>query len=273
MLKRSEFVKAVLLEDMGRGDLFSPLAPNSYFQANVIAKSDGILSGVEYAIEVAKLMQFKVEFFRVDGEEIKKGDEIAFLDGKADTLLSSERTFLNLLQHSSGIATNTYKFVKELKGFKTKLLDTRKTRPLLREFEKYSVKNGGGINHRLGLDDCLMLKDTHLKTITNLKEFIQKARDSIPFTSKIEVECENFEMAKEAFEASVDIVMCDNLSPKEVKKIVEYRDKNHPSILLEASGNINLETIVDYATTGVDAISTGSLIHQAKWLDFSMKFK
>ncbi len=273
MLKKTEFVKNVLLEDIGRGDLFTPLAKKEDFQAKVISKSDGILSGVEYAKEVAKIMQFKVEFLKFDAQELKNGDEIAFLEGKASVLLSSERSFLNILQHSSAIATNTHKYVEKLRGYKTKLLDTRKTRPLLREFEKYSVKNGGGINHRLGLDDCLMLKDTHLRTISNLKEFINRARASIPFTSKIEVECESFEMAKEAFEAGVDIVMCDNLTTNEISKIVEYRNKNYPSILLEASGNINLQTIIEYAKTGVDAISSGSLIHQATWLDFSMKFK
>ena len=271
MLKINEFVKNVLLEDIGRGDLFTPIAPKGYFQAKIIVKSNGVLSGVEYAQEVANLLNFNVDFFRVDGDFIKKGEEIAFLDGKSSSLLSGERTFLNLLQHSSGIATNTYEFKKKLKGFNIKLLDTRKTRPLLREFEKYSVRNGGGINHRFGLDDCLMLKDTHLKTILNLKEFIKKARKNIPFTSKIEVECESFEIAKEALEAGVEIIMCDNLSPKAIKEIVAFRDEHYPSILIEASGNINLETMISYAKSGVDAISSGSLIHQAKWLDFSMK--
>ena len=272
MLKINEFVKNALLEDIGRGDLFTPIAPKGYFQARVIANSDGVLSGVEYAQEVANLLNFKVDFFRVDKDFIKKGEEIAFLDGKSSSLLSGERVFLNLLQHSSGIATNTYEFKKKLKGYSTKLLDTRKTRPLLREFEKYSVRNGGGINHRFGLDDCLMLKDTHLKTISNLKEFISQARESIPFTSKIEVECESFEIAKEALEAEVEIIMCDNLTPEAIKEIVAFRDENYPSTLIEASGNISLETIESYAKSGVDAISSGSLIHQAKWLDFSMKF-
>lgn len=272
MLKITEFVKNVILEDMGRGDLFTPLAPRGYFQAKVITKSSGIISGVKYAKEVANLLNFKVDFFVNDGNFIKSGEEIAFLDGKSSSLLTGERVFLNLLQHSSGIATNTFEFKKKLKNYNTKLLDTRKTRPLLREFEKYSVRNGGGINHRFGLDDCLMLKDTHLKTISNLKEFIKIARESIPFTSKIEVECENFKMAKEALETGVEIIMCDNLTPEIIKEVVAFRDENYPSTLIEASGNINLETIESYAKTGVDAISTGSLIHQAKWLDFSMKF-
>lgn len=272
MLKIKEFVKNALLEDIGRGDLFAPLAPRAYFQAKIIAKNSGIISGVEYAQEVANLLNFKVDFFRVDREIIKEGEEIAFLDGRASSLLSGERVFLNLLQHSSGIATNTAQFKKKLKGYSTKLLDTRKTRPLLREFEKYSVRNGGGVNHRFGLDDCLMLKDTHLKTITNLKKFIIEARRSIPFTSKIEVECESFEMAKVALESGVEIIMCDNLTPEIIKEVVAFRNKNYPSTLIEASGNITLETIEEYAKCGVDAISSGSLIHQAKWLDFSMKF-
>ncbi len=152
-----------------------------------------------------------------------------------------------------------------------KLLDTRKTRPLLRVFEKYATRCGGAVNHRMGLDDSLMIKDTHLKTIKNLKEYIVKARKKIPFTSKIEVEAETFEIAKIAFEAGADIVMCDNMSPLHVEEVVVYRNEKYPHILLEASGNISLKTIESYAKTGVDAISSGSLIHQANWIDISMK--
>jgi nicotinate-nucleotide pyrophosphorylase (carboxylating) len=176
-----------------------------------------------------------------------------------------------MLLHASSIATLTRKYVDIIAPYGVKLLDTRKTRPLLRVFEKYATRVGGAINHRMGLDDALMIKDTHLKTIENLKAYIQNARTKIPFTAKIEVEAETFETAKRAMEAACDIVMCDNMTPVQVQEVVAFRDANFPHILLEASGNISLATIESYAKTGVDAISSGSLIHQANWIDLSMK--
>ncbi|HIC78765.1 MAG TPA: nicotinate-nucleotide diphosphorylase (carboxylating), partial [Sulfurovum sp.] len=128
-----------------------------------------------------------------------------------------------------------------------------------------------GLNHRMGLDDCLMLKDTHLKTIDNLKEFMQEVRLKIPFTSKVEIECESFEMVQKAMSAGADIVMCDNMSNEDIVEVVAFRDENYPAILLEASGNVTLDTIENIAKTGVDAISSGALIHQANWIDLSMK--
>jgi nicotinate-nucleotide pyrophosphorylase (carboxylating) len=177
-----------------------------------------------------------------------------------------------MLQHASGIATMANKYAKLMEGTGVVLLDTRKTRPQLRDFEKYASRVGGAINHRLGLDDCLMLKDTHMRTIKNLKEFIIRARKRISWVTKIEIECETFENVKEAMDAGADIIMCDNMNTDEIRNVVKFRDENYPHILLEASGDINLETIGKYAKTGVDAISSGSIIHQATWLDFSMKF-
>ena len=193
------------------------------------------------------------------------------LNADSHTLLRCERTILDILLHASSIATLTNKYVQLIEPFGIKLLDTRKTRPLLRIFEKYATRTGGAVNHRMGLDDSLMIKDTHLKTIKDLKAYIVKARQNIPFTAKIEVEAETFLIAKIAFEAKCDIVMCDNMTPKQIKEIVAFRDENYPHILLEASGNISLETIESYAKSGVDAISSGSLIHQANWIDLSMK--
>ncbi len=141
----------------------------------------------------------------------------------------------------------------------------------MRELEKYAVRCGGGLNHRMGLDDCLMLKDTHLKTIKNLDAFMKEVRQKIPFTSKVEIECETVEMVKRAMKAGADIVMCDNMSIEETKAAVEYRNVHYPHILIEASGNVTLDTIMDIAKTGVDAISSGSIIHQANWIDLSMR--
>lgn len=267
-----KFVKNAILEDNGRGDLFFDIAPSGRFIARVIAKDNGILAGVKYAKVLARSEKFDCKFLIHDGEEVLKGDVIAELEGKASILLSSERTFLNILQHASGIATNANKYAKLLEGSSVVLLDTRKTRPGLRDFEKYASRIGGAINHRLGLDDCLMLKDTHLKTITDLKEFVKTARKRISWVTKIEIECETFEQVQEAMDAGGDIIMCDNMTPVQIKDVSKFRDEYYPHVLLEASGNITAETICGYIESGVNAISSGSIIHQATWLDFSMKF-
>jgi len=267
-----KFVKNAIVEDNGRGDLFFDIAPKGRFSAKVVAKDNGILAGVKYARVLARTEKFDCKFLLKDGQRIKKGDIIAELEGKASVLLSSERTFLNILQHASGIATNACKYARLLEGSDVVLLDTRKTRPQLRDFEKYASRIGGAINHRLGLDDCLMLKDTHLKTISDLKEFVKKARKRISWVTKIEIECETFDQVKEAMDAGADIIMCDNMTPMQIKKVSKYRDEYFPHILLEASGNITVDTIVTYLDTGINAISSGSIIHQATWLDFSMKF-
>lgn len=270
-----DLLKEAIKEDLGRGDLFSFISKPKTIQANIKAKSDGIFAGRKYIRELPSLdvSEFEIEFFIQDGDEFKNGDILATITGNSSLILSYERVILNILQHSSGIATNTKSFTTLLKDYDVKLLDTRKTTPMLRELEKYAVRCGGGINHRLGLDDCLMLKDTHMATIEDLDSFMAEVRRKIPWTSKVEIECEDFDGVKRAFEAGADIVMCDNMTPKQIAKIVDYRDKNFPHILLEASGNITKDNIVDYAKSGVDAISSGSLIHQSTWVDISMKVK
>ncbi len=272
MIHIKKFVKNAIIEDNGRGDLFFDVAPKGRFTARVISKDDGVIAGVKYAKILARTEKFECKFLKRDGDRVKKGEIIAELEGKASILLSSERTFLNILQHASGIATQASKYVELIKDLDVVLLDTRKTRPQLRDFEKYASRVGGAINHRLGLDDCLMLKDTHLKTIGNLKDFIVEARKRISWVTKIEIECETIEQVKVAMDAGADIIMCDNMNLEQIKEVIKFKNENYPHILLEASGNINLNTIRDYALTGVDAISSGSIIHQATWLDFSMKF-
>ena len=266
-----DFVKASLSQDVGRGDLYALVEPSVNATAKIIAKSDGVMAGIEYIDVLAKLENFDIEWNKKDSEVFSKGDVLAILSGTSHVLLKIERTFLNMLLHASSIATLTKKYSDIVLPYGVRLLDTRKTRPLLRVFEKYATRCGGAVNHRMGLDDSLMIKDTHLKTIKDLKSYIEKARKKIPFTSEIEVEVESFEMAKEAFAAGADIIMCDNMMPKQIMQIVKYRDENFSHVLLEASGNISLETIESYAKTGVDAISSGSLIHQANWIDLSMK--
>lgn len=266
-----DFVKEVLSEDMGRGDLFAKVTQSSHAKAFVVAKSDGVLAGQKYINQIAKLYDIEFHWQKNDGESFQKGEILLNISGDSHSLLSCERTILNILLHASSIATNTAQFVKVLKPYNTVLLDTRKTRPRLRVFEKYAVRCGGGVNHRMGLDDSLMLKDTHLQTIKNLKEFITQARKNIPFTAKIEVECEDVASVEVAFEAGADIVMCDNMDNETIVKVVQLRNAQYRHILLEASGNVTLETIEAIAKTGVDAISTGASIHQANWIDLSMK--
>ncbi len=268
-----EFVKATLAEDVGRGDLYALVEPSVEVKADIIAKGNGVIAGAKYIDVLAKLEEFEIVWGKKDGDEFIKGDIIAILRGDSHTILKIERTLLNMLLHASSIATLTKKYVDIIQPYGVKLLDTRKTRPQLRLFEKYATKVGGAINHRMGLDDSLMIKDTHLKSIKNLKSFIQKARKEIPFTARIEVEAERFKIAKDAMLSGADIVMCDNMSIEQIAKVVEYRDANYPHILLEASGNISLDTIEFYAKSGVDAISSGSLIHQANWIDLSMKVR
>lgn len=265
------FVKAALQEDIGRGDLFFLVTDNRYIDAKIIAKQDGILAGVAYAKALCKMEKISVNFLKKDGQEIEAGDTLATLSGKAKKILMCERVLLNMLQHASGIATNVYGYVKHIKETDVKLLDTRKTRPHLRVFEKYAVRCGGGSNHRMGLDDCLMIKDTHLGAINDLSLFIKIARKKLPYTAKIEVECEDYEMCKTAMKAGSDMIMCDNMPIEQIEQVVIYKNRKFPHVLIEASGNITKENILSFAQTGVDAISSGSLIHQATWLDFSMK--
>jgi len=265
----TDFLKEVLKEDIGRGDLARDIIPNKIINAKVIAKSEGVIAGIEYIKNFTNLADIKFDFNFEDGDFYKNSDIIFIISGNAKDILSIERSLLNILQHASGIASNAYKFTKKIK--KLKILDTRKTRPLLRNFEKYAAKCGGVTNHRLGLDDCLMLKDTHLATFKSIKEAIEISRANIPFTTKIEIESETYNQAKEAMEAGADIVMCDNMDFETIKKIVEFKNKNFPSILLEVSGNITLENLKEYENLGIDAISSGAIIHQATFKDFSMK--
>lgn len=266
-----QFIREVLAEDVGRGDLYARVSAPVEASAKIIAKSDGVFAGEEYLRVLSHIEGFVIVWHKHDGERFVKGDVLLELEGDSHTLLRIERTLLNMLLHASSIATLTAQYVDLVAPYGTKLLDTRKTRPLLRNFEKYATRIGGATNHRMGLDDALMLKDTHLKTIDNLDAFMIEARKKIPFTSKIEIEAEDFEMAKYAMKAGADIVMCDNMSPEQLTAVVVFKREYYPSILLEASGNISLGTIEAYAATGVDAISTGSLIHQANWIDMSMK--
>jgi nicotinate-nucleotide pyrophosphorylase (carboxylating) len=270
MLKE-DFIKAALAEDIGRGDLFARIGDSKPIRAYILAKSDGVFAGQEYLNTAAQMYNLDLAWHTADGARFQEGDPLVYLSGDSQTILSLERTLLDMALHASSIATLTAQYVAALSGTGVKLLDTRKTRPLLRTFEKYAVRCGGGLNHRMGLDDCLMLKDTHLKTIDDLEGFMAEVRQKIPFTSKVEIECEDLVTAQQAMRAGAEIVMCDNMSDEETRAVVAYRDAHHPHVLLEASGNVTLDTIRRIADTGIDAISSGSIIHQANWVDLSMR--
>ncbi len=278
----SDFVKSAIDEDLGRGDLFArcisrdPLHKHlaqKQVKARIIAKEDGIFSGEIYLRALYERFGINAEFVKRDSEAFDNGEVLVNLSGQYIDILQSERVGLNILAHSSGIATNTRQFVEVVRknNANLKVLDTRKTRPFLREFEKYSVRNGGGINHRFGLDDCLMLKDTNLAHITDLGAFISNARAQIAWSAKIEVECESVEGAINAMSAGADIIMCDNMDFEAIQQVAQIRADKFPHILLEASGNISLKNIAQYARFGIDAVSIGALIHKAQWVDLSLK--
>lgn len=268
-----DFIESILAEDLGRGDIFSAIfkGENKITKAQILAKQDGIFSGVTYATKMCEMHNIKIDSSLQDGSEFRIKDVLLKLEGGYLELLKIERSLLNVLQHSSGIATLTREFVNKMQGSKSILLDTRKTRPLLRDFEKYSVRNGGACNHRFGLDSMLMLKDNHLTHISDLSAFISQAKKQIPFGVAIEVEAQNLEVFKSALKAKADIIMCDNMKIDDIKKALELRDKINSGALVEISGNVTLQNITDYANLGADAISCGSIIHQAKWIDMSMK--
>lgn len=275
----SDFIKGAIDEDLGRGDLFvrcvSQNLVDKIVSAKIIAKEDGIFSGEVYLNTLYKRFGINVDFLKRDSEAFKNGETLINLNGKYIDILQSERVGLNILAHSSGIATNTRRFVDVVRenNANLKVLDTRKSRPFLREFEKYSVRSGGGLNHRFGLDDCLMLKDTNLAHISDLGAFIKNARAQIPWSAKIEVECESVDSVENAMSAGADIIMCDNMNAESIARVAQIRAEKFPHILLEASGNISLENIAQYATLGIDAVSVGALIHQAKWIDLSLKMQ
>ena len=267
-----DFAKEVLAEDIGRGDLFERVAEPRKAAGKIVAKSEGILAGVPYADAVAQILGIDLVWEKRDGEKFGPKETIARVYGDSIALLKGERSLLNIILHASSIATKARAFVDATQG-RIMVLDTRKTRPRLRVFEKYAARVGGVVNHRMGLDDCLMLKDTHLNVLDleDLRSFVQEARKKIPFTARIEIECESFEMAKNAMEAGADIVMCDNMEIEEIKRVANYRDERYGHVLLEASGNITLDNIEEYIDAGIDAISSGSIVHQATWPDISMK--
>ena len=239
-------------------------------EVDLICKEDGIICGLQVFERTFTLLDesTKVEFFVKDGDEVKKGDLMAKVYGDIRTLLCGERTALNYLQRMSGIATYTHSVAALLKGTKTKLLDTRKTTPNNRIFEKYSVRIGGGNNHRYNLSDGVMLKDNHIGAAGGVKKAIEMAKEYAPFVRKIEVEVENLDMVREAVEAGADIIMLDNMKHEDMEEAMKIIDGKAE---VEVSGNVTKENIARLTDLGVDYISSGALTHSAPILDISFK--
>ncbi len=239
-------------------------------EVELICKEDGIIAGLGVFKRVFELLDenTSVTFTCSDGDSVKKGEKLGTVRGDIRVLLSGERTALNFLQRMSGIATYTRAVADLLKGTKTKLLDTRKTTPNMRVFEKYAVKVGGGYNHRYNLSDGILLKDNHIGAAGGVKEAVRMAKEYAPFVRKIEVEVENLDMLKEALEAGADIIMLDNMSADEMKEAVKLTAGKAQT---ECSGNVTKENIAMLTDIGVDYISSGALTHSSPILDLSLK--
>lgn len=239
-------------------------------EVELICKQDGIIAGLEVFQRVFELLdaQTKVEFYCKDGDEVKSGELMGKVIGDIRVLLSGERVALNYLQRMSGIATYTHSVAALLAGSKTKLLDTRKTTPNMRIFEKYAVRVGGGYNHRYNLSDGVLLKDNHIGAAGSVAKAVQMAKEYAPFVRKIEVEVENLDMVRKAVEAGADIIMLDNMSTEEMQEAIRIIDGRAET---ECSGNVTKENISRLTSLGVDYISSGALTHSAPILDISLK--
>jgi len=268
-----KIITIALQEDMSLGDITTDnlINESSNSRAILIAKDSGVIAGLDVCERVFKLLDEGVRFKRnaADGTAVEKGDIIAEIEGNSRVLLKAERTALNFLQRLSGIATRTNEFCKKVGDLPVKIVDTRKTTPGLRLLEKYAVKAGGGSNHRFSLSDGVLIKDNHIKAAGGISKAVEKARNNVPHTVKIEVETETIEQVKEALECKADIIMLDNMKPDIMRTAVEIINKR---AIVEASGNVNLETIRGIASTGVDIISIGELTHSVKAFDISMRF-
>lgn len=266
-----DHVKSALMEDIGYGDITTEnlAGENDFLKAELNTRSEGVLCGCNVFKTVYKILSddVKIKFYFKDGDIIKKGDKIADLEGPAKDLLMGERVSLNYIQRMSGIATETRKYQDAIAPYSAKIVDTRKTTPNFRAFEKYSVKVGGGALHRFNLSDCAMIKDNHIRLAGSLTNAVNKLRESISHAHKIEVECDTIDQVKEAVEVKADIIMLDNMPVETMKKAVKLI--NHQAIV-EASGNVNLSTANAIASTGVDIISSSAIVAKAPTLDLAL---
>jgi len=271
-LNADDLILLALKEDITSEDIStnSVMPHNQLGEVELICKEDGVIAGLDVFRRVFQLLDDKTEvsFTCADGDKVTKGQKLGVIRGDIRVLLSGERTALNYLQRMSGIATYTRAIADLLKGSKTKLLDTRKTTPGMRVFEKYAVKVGGGYNHRYNLSDGILLKDNHIGAAGGVGAAIRMAKEYAPFVRKIEIEVENLDMVKEALEAGADIIMLDNMSVEDMREAVRLTVGKAE---IECSGNVTKENITNLVDIGVDYISSGALTHSSPILDLSLK--
>lgn len=271
-MNADEMILSALREDITSEDISTNSVMRDFCMGEVelICKQDGVIAGLEVFKRVFELLDEKTEivFNCKDGDSVKNGEKLGVIRGDIRVLLSGERTALNFLQRMSGIATYTRSISDLLKGSKTKLLDTRKTTPNMRVFEKYAVKAGGGYNHRFNLSDGILLKDNHIGAAGGVKEAVRMAKEYAPFVRKIEIEVENLDMLRDALEAGADIIMLDNMSIEDMKEAVRLCDGKAET---ECSGNVTKENVARLVDIGVDYISCGALTHSSPILDLSLK--
>ena len=266
-----------LEEDINTGDVTTDsIIPESLNAvATMTAKQDGVISGIEVIKKVYERFQKDIVYtpYFKNGDSVKKGDVMLRIEASYPTLLKGERLSLNIFQRMCGIATETAKYVKELAGTSTELLDTRKTAPGLRVLDKMAVKDGGGTNHRMGLYDMAMIKDNHIKMAGGITKAVEQVRGNIPATIKIEVETTNLDEVREAIAAGADIIMLDNMDNATMTEAVNIIKASGKAIKTEASGNMSIPRLVEVAATGVDYISVGALTHTVKGMDISMNIQ
>jgi nicotinate-nucleotide pyrophosphorylase (carboxylating) len=280
-LDNGEVLSAIghfLAEDIGRGDITtsSTVPPDVRGMGRFLAKEDLVICGFEVAEAVfvhldAEVGEIETQYS--DGDEVESGTVFGVLKGYADVLLTGERVALNLLQRMSGVATLTRAYVKAVEGTNAAIVDTRKTTPGLRLLEKYAVTIGGGKNHRMGLDDGVLIKDNHIALAGGVAEAVNAAKNTVGHLHKIEVEITNWAQLREAIEAGADIVMLDNQTPDEAAKLVKMSRDLNPAVLIEASGGMDLDRVRSYAEAGVDLISVGRLTHSARAVDIYLKIQ
>ena len=271
-LNADPLILSALQEDITSEDITANSVMPHYQlgEVELICKEDGVIAGLDVFKRVFTLLDESTEvtFTCKDGDRVRKGERLGVVRGDIRVLLSGERTALNFLQRMSGIATYTRKIADLLEGTKTKLLDTRKTTPNMRVFEKYAVKVGGGYNHRYNLSDGILLKDNHIGAAGGVKEAVQMAKEYAPFVRKIEIEVENLDMLREALEAGADIIMLDNMSVEDMREAVKLCAGKAET---ECSGNVTKENVAKLVDIGVDYISSGALTHSSPILDLSLK--
>ena len=272
MFETDKLIEIALREDIGDGDITTSSIVSTPLKAtaHLVAKEGLILAGIDIFHRVYKKLDASLELIKhfEDGDEVSQGSIIGEISGKVAVILKGERIALNFLQHLSGIATLTHKFVMKVTSYPVKILDTRKTTPGWRALEKYAVKMGGGENHRFGLFDAVLIKDNHISAAGGIGEAVRRVKDNVPHIFKIEVETSNLQEVKEALDSGVNTIMLDNMSTEMMKEAVAMVNKR---VLVEASGNTGLDNVEEIASTGVDFISVGALTHSAKAVDISLK--